>query len=361
MASLNGSRSPACGHAERQLAAKVAFLSRPESYPDRPGCVETVETHMSWVFLTDRHAYKLKKPVRYVAQDLTDLEARRRNCVEEVRVNRRLAPDVYIGCMPLTAAADDGLSLGGEGPAVEWLVQMHRLPAAGMLDRLIARGRVRPQDIRRLVAHLAKFYAAAAPRRMAPAAYRRRFAADIRANREALRRPEFEMPRLMWESPCAAQLDFLRCAPELFDRRVADGRIIDAHGDLRPEHVYLGEKVEVIDCLEFDPRFRLLDPADELSFFTMECEHLDAAFIRPLVFEEYQRITGDAPPADLLRFYTSYRACLRAKLCLWHVADPTVAQTEAWTRRARAYLELARRYACELPLPRSSSTSEPPP
>lgn len=361
MESLNGSRSLAGGHAERQLAAKVAFLSRPESYPERPGRVETVETHMSWVFLTDRHAYKLKKPVRYVAQDLTDLEARRRNCVEEVRVNRRLAPEVYIGCVPLAAAADGGLSLGGEGPAVEWLVQMHRLPAARMLDRLIARGRVSPEDIRRLVAHLAEFYAAAPPRRMAPTAYRRRFAADIRANREALQQPEFEMPRPLWEVACAAQLDFLHRAPELFDRRVADGRIIDAHGDLRPEHVYLGKKVEVIDCLEFEPRFRLLDPADELSFFAMECEHLGAAFIRPLVFGGYCEITGDQPPTDLLRFYTSHRACLRAKLCLWHVTDPAVANPAAWARRARAYLELARRYARELPLPRSSSTSEPPP
>ncbi len=126
--------------ADPGLGAKVAFLSRPGSYPEPTARVDTIETHMSWVFLTDRQAWKLKKPVRTTWLDFTTAAARRRNCEAELRLNRRLATDVYLEIVPL--ALDDGgrLRLGDGGGVIDWLVRMRRLPAARMLDRLIARG-----------------------------------------------------------------------------------------------------------------------------------------------------------------------------------------------------------------------------
>lgn len=116
------------------LQAKVACLSRPEIYPERPAAVEVVQTHMSFVFLTGSYAYKLKKPVRYHFLDFSTLEARYRDCQEEVRLNRRLARDVYLGVVPLTLAPQGGLRLGGDGEPVEWLVQMRQLPKRLMLE-----------------------------------------------------------------------------------------------------------------------------------------------------------------------------------------------------------------------------------
>ena len=124
-------------HALVTTEAKVAFLMQPSAYPEPTPHVERVETHMSWVFLTDRHAYKLKKPVVYDYLDYGTLAARRRNCREELRLNRRLAPNVYLDILPLAQDEFGRLRLGGPGEVVDWLVVMRRLDHAFMLNRLI--------------------------------------------------------------------------------------------------------------------------------------------------------------------------------------------------------------------------------
>ena len=151
--------------ADVALADKVAFLGAAESHTvERPGQVEAIETHMSWVFLTGRFAYKLKKPVRHPLGDLRSLAARRRNCLVEVRLNRRLAPDVYRGTQPLTfAAGGAGLQLGGAGRVVDWLVVMRRLPEMLMLDRALRSGGPEPADLDRVASRLARFYQGLAP------------------------------------------------------------------------------------------------------------------------------------------------------------------------------------------------------
>ena len=121
------------------LGAKVAFLAQAGNYPEGTRRVDSVETHMSWVFLTDRHAWKLKKPVRQSYLDFGAEAARRYYRAEEVRLNRRLTHDVYLGIVPLTAGADGRLRLGASGTAIDWLVKMRRLPADRMLDFAIRR------------------------------------------------------------------------------------------------------------------------------------------------------------------------------------------------------------------------------
>ncbi|MBI3915832.1 MAG: hypothetical protein HY322_02345 [Betaproteobacteria bacterium] len=135
---------------EFPITEKVAFLRRPEAYAPAPHRVDVVETHMSWVFLADALVYKLKKPVRYEFLDFSTLEARRLNCQREVELNRRLAPDVYRGTVPLTLRSDGSLRLGGPGTTIEWLVEMRRLPADRMLDAAIRSHSVEPADVRAL-------------------------------------------------------------------------------------------------------------------------------------------------------------------------------------------------------------------
>ncbi len=141
-----------------ELAGKVAFLARPQSYAEPTQRVDTIETHMSWVFLTDRHAWKLKKPVRQSYLDFSTEAARRHYCAEEVRLNRRLTDDVYLETVPLTVDADGKLRLGPRGGVVDWLVKMRRLPAERMLDRMIRSGSVQVDDVRRIVGTLCRFY-----------------------------------------------------------------------------------------------------------------------------------------------------------------------------------------------------------
>jgi aminoglycoside phosphotransferase family enzyme len=330
------------------LEPKVAFLKRPQSYPEATGRVETIETHMSWVFLTQDYAYKLKKPVRYDFLDFSTVAARRRDCEEEVRLNRRLAAGVYLGMVALTRDVAGALGLESAGTPVDWLVKMRRLPAHRMLDRAIREGSVRRAELFRVAETLARFYRAAPSVPMTPVAYRRRLETDIRDNQRELTSPAFRLPESVVRRVSAAQLELMERTPGLLDQRVVEGRIIEAHGDLRPEHICLGPEPAIIDCLEFKREFRLLDPADELAFLAMECEHLGAPEVGELFFAAYRRITGDQPSEELVYLYKSYRACLRAKIAIWHTREQTGRRAVHWSRVAQAYLHRADAYAAEL-------------
>lgn len=324
------------------LTAKVAFLRRPESYPGRPGSVDAVETHMSWVFLAGDRVYKLKKPVRYDFLDFSTVELRRLSCRREVRLNRRLAPDVYLGVVPLTADERGRLELGGDREGrtvVDWLVEMRRLPAESMLDHKIAQHTVSGEDVRRVGLLLARFYRQAPPVRITAAAYRRRFRDDVESVRRELTRPADTLPRARVLAVAGRLLGFLDRHGDLLDERVAGRRIVEAHGDLRPQHVCLAEPPVVIDCLEFKRDFRLLDPVDELAYLALECERLGAAWIGDRLLAIYEEETGDHPAPALLEFYKTFRAFLRGKIAFLHIREP--GDPDHWVALTKRYLELA--------------------
>jgi len=330
------------------LAEKVAFLSLPAAYPDATMRVEVVETHMSWVFLTELFAHKLKKPVHYEFLDFRSLEARRRNCEEEVRLNRRLAPRVYIGAVPLTVDVEKELRLDGKGQIVDWLVRMRRLPSERMLDRAILQDRVQDEELQGVARLLADFYKNAIRATFPPAEYRRRLSDAVTENGRALLAPEFDLPADVVRGVCDMLRETLIDSSPLFDSRVQHRHVVEGHGDLRPEHVYLGPGPVVIDCLEFHRDFRILDWADELAFLAMECERLGSPKSGTVILEACCRELDDRPPAALIHFYKAHRALLRAKLSILHLCDEDVRDPEKWRLRAMEYLGLANAYAGRL-------------
>ena len=331
-----------------ELAAKVAFLRQAESYGGPSGPIQAIETHMSWVFLTDRHAYKLKKPVRMPFLDFSTVERRRHFCQEELRLNRRLAAETYLAVLALTGLPDGGLEIAGDGPVVDWLVKMVRIPAERMLDRAIAGGTASEPQIDAVAARLAGFYRSARRIDRTPIAYLHRVEGEIASSLAALRDLAGLLSLEQVERIHAAQRSFVGGAAAMFMRRAAEGRIVEAHGDLRPEHVYLGPPPQIIDCLEFSEEFRTLDPAEELAFLAMECELLGAARVGEQFLACYRRIAGDQPPQALIEFHKSCRACLRSKLAAWHLHEVPVRHAERWPILARRYLALADRYAARL-------------
>ena len=336
------------GNSGYGLVAKVRALRDPDTYPEVPRAIEARETHMSWVFLTEHHAYKLKKPVRYDFLDFSTLEKRRADCEAEVRLNRRFAPDVYLGIVALTADARGTLRLDGDGEAIEWLVKMRRLPDEHMLDQRIRAGRLDNAEIRRVALRLADFYRQCAPVKSDAGAHRARFAAAIELNRRELARPEFNLPAATIAATHAAQVSFLAHDTALLDARVAAGRIVEGHGDLRPEHVCLEPEPAIIDCLEFNREFRILDPADELAFFAMECAYLGAPDAGELLASTCLAAMGDSPPARLVTFYKLFRAMMRVRLAIWHVRELEPKDWPKWQRSAQNYLALADTYARDL-------------
>ncbi|RJG04110.1 hypothetical protein [Noviherbaspirillum sedimenti] len=328
---------------EVSLESKVAFLRQATSYPEPCFRVEAIETHMSWVFLTEGHAWKLKKPVRYDYLDFSTLAARRYYCEEELHLNRRLAPATYLGVVPLGIDAAGHLCLG-QGAAIDWLVQMQRLPMQHMLDYAIRHASASLQDIDALAARMSRFYAACTPLALDAAGYCQRFADDIEHNRRELHTPAFQLPEEQIELVCQTQKKFLQCHEDLFAQRLAAGKIVEGHGDLRPEHICLRPALAIIDCLEFSRDLRIVDAVDELGFLAMECARLGAPELGRHLLNAYSEASGDWPSPALLGFYQSFRACLRARIAIRHLHEEKFRYSAEWRRRAMEYLALAQQY-----------------
>jgi aminoglycoside phosphotransferase family enzyme len=218
---------------------------------------------------------------------------------------------------------------------------MRRLGADRMLDRKIVEGRLRPGEHRAAAALLARFYRAAPFAGVGAQEYRERIERELLAARHELVDPRDGLPVGDIDAAADAALAALHAAPGLLDARVAAGRVVEGHGDLRPEHVALGPVPAVIDCLEFARDLRILDPVDELAYLALECERLGAPEVGAAFLEEYRRLAGDDPPERLLEVYAVMRSLVRAKLAVWRMREPG-ADRARWTARAADYVRLAR-------------------
>jgi aminoglycoside phosphotransferase family enzyme len=341
-----GSRAPApypfrVSKVDTELRAKVDYLSRPGTYPGSPLAVQAIETHFAWVFLAGRFAYKMKKPLKFRELDLTTLATRRSNCELEVALNRRLAPAVYVGTVPLCSLGGR-LSLEGPGDPVEWLVKMQKLPRDRALDKLAALGQIDDSQLRALLERLARFYSSAARAPWDGRAYRQAMAQEAERTARELTAPRLELDAIRIHRICAELERRLDADAPAFHRRIADGRVIDAHGDLRPEHVFLVPTPQIIDCLEFSAELRLLDSAAEIAFLALECERLGHVELGQRLLAHYREQAHDECEPEVIDFYRALRAFVRAKVAAWHLEDDLPADARAhWRALTYWYLDAA--------------------
>jgi aminoglycoside phosphotransferase family enzyme len=322
------------------LAEKVAFLSGPAAYGLPHGAVTRRETHMSWIFLAGHKVYKLKKPVRFPYLDFSTLAHREAACRAELALNRRLAPDVYEDVVPLRRSAR-GLSLGGAGDVVDWLVAMRRLDERATLEHAILQRRLEPWQLDRLVATLVQFYRRASAVFVSPAVHLAGWHRSLAYNRRVLLDPRLGLPSGQVRRIDHVQRRFLDETPAMLAERVRRRHLIDGHGDLRPEHIWLGDPVRIIDCLEFNKELRTVDPFDEIAFLGIECERLGAAWAGKYLKRRIGHALRDGLTDDLFAFYRCHRAALRARLAIAHLLEPDPRTPEKWPRLARTYLDLA--------------------
>jgi aminoglycoside phosphotransferase family enzyme len=334
--------------------AKVAFLRRPGCYGHASQRVEVIETHMSWVFLAGSEVWKLKKPVRKPYLDFSTLALRERACRAEVRLNQRLAPGVYLGVVPLILDRQDRLRLGGPGRVADWLVHMRRLPERDMLDRRIAARAVPLPAVDEVARRLTAFYRSARPVRITADDYVRRLTDEVEFDRSILAEPARRLPAARVNRLSDAVLRLIDRAGPLLATRVGARRIVDGHGDLRPEHICLGPPVAIIDRLEFNSALREIDPVDELAFLGFECGRLGAPSVGRRFLSVYRRETRDPFPPGLVRLYVGSRALLRARLAIEHTGDHRALTGEHWVSRARAYLRLAEHAVLRRPATRGA-------
>ncbi len=321
-----------------ELARKVASLRRPEAFPEPTDTVETVETHMAWVFLTNTRAYKLKKPLHTRYFDHTTPQARRHACNVELELNRRLAPHVYMAVVPVSKAAG-GFRVDG-GIPVDWMVKMQRLPRSRVLERLIESGQATDDHIDAVSHRLAKFYRHADSAGFSPIGYRRRLQEDIDAKTLTLRHPRYGLDPAVIDETAARSHGWLDEHVHLIEERATT--VVDAHGDLRPEHIFmLDANPVIIDCLEFERSLRLLDPVSELSFLALECDRLDAEWVGHHLLNGYRNHSDDRFPTEVIPFYKAYHALIRATVAIWHIDDEMLDESDKWRRKATSYLRTA--------------------
>jgi aminoglycoside phosphotransferase family enzyme len=280
--------------------------------------MELRETHISLVFLSEDRVFKVKKPVALGFLDFSTLERRRAACEAEVALNRRLAPDVYCGVLPIARDAQGVHRIGARGEAVEYAVEMLRMPDRDDAGHRLAEGRLERAHVRKLAERLARFHAQARcdahTASFGSAATILENVCENFAQTRQSAAAHLDRPTLTalerW------QLEFVRTHGALFEARIEQGRVRDGHGDLRLEHCYLSDDgaVRILDCIEFNERFRYADVYADVAFLAMDLAFNGREDLSEALLADYARASGDYDGYALVDFYESYRAFVRAKV-----------------------------------------------
>jgi aminoglycoside phosphotransferase family enzyme/predicted kinase len=333
-------------HDSHDQAALIAALRQPERYPHPVATVEHLQTHISHVLLAGDYAYKIKKPLNLGFLDFTSLERRKYYCEEELRLNGRLAPDLYLDCLPIGGEPANPI-LGGGGAAIEYAVRMRRFPQQALLDRVLAAGRLEPRHLDALARRLAEFH------RAIPAADP---AAPFGAP-EQVRQPmldDFTCARPLLVDPAdrevlaAVERWTLAATERLWSRlaeRKAGGWIRECHGDLHLGNMVLTDagQVLIFDCIEFNDDLRWIDVISDLAFLIMDLRFRGAGPFAQRVLNTYLEYSGDFAGMALLSYYQVYRAMVRAKVNAIQASQHSIPEPDRAAARAasRDYLRLA--------------------
>ncbi len=298
------------------------------------------ETHISWVLMGKDRVFKIKKPVRFSFLDFSTFERRRFFCEEEVRLNRRLSPDVYLGVVAITEGGGRP-AIGGSGEAIDHAVEMKRLDESKKMDSLLAEGKVGEGDVEGLARIVAAFHEKAerVPGRGSPeiAAAQAEDLANFRDVIEKASGLGKWVDRLLSRSGA-----FVRRNAPLMRRRMSDGHVRDCHGDLHSGNVFLQDGLRIIDCIEFSPDFRCIDVASDVAFMAMDLDYSGRGDLSERFVETYLDARPDPDMELLLPFYKCYRANVRAKIAaIDYQANPTAEARE----RIDRYVLLAERYS----------------
>lgn len=336
---------------QQMTSRLIDLLSDPLIYPDNPREIEVCHTQMSAVFLTGSYAYKVKKPVNLGYLDYTTLEKRLYFCRQEVELNRRLSPDVYLEVVPVTEK-NGGIALGGLGSVIEYAVKMKQLPRDRTMDVLLPQEKVNAGMVEQVARKLADFHSrAATDERISTFGKPKSIKVNTDENFSqteqyiglAIRQDQYDLIQKFTDM-------FMDKNLPLLEERVSGGRIRDCHGDLHAAHVCFTNGISIFDCIEFNDRFRYCDVASEVAFLSMDLDRYLRADLSRAFVDAYVEAADDTGLMPLLNFYKCYRAYVRGKVECFKYGDPHLTDKEHILNTARGYFALAARYTRERPV-----------
>lgn len=328
--------------------ALISALQNPALYPHPVEGFQVIETHISWVILTGPYAYKIKKPMNFGFLDFTVLTDRKHFCEEELRLNQRLTQGLYLQVLPITGSAE-APTLNGEGPAIEYALQMRQFPQSQLLSEVQARGELSEAHVDALAVKIADFHhrTPAVPADH-PLCSPTAIMAPMRQNFEQIRPMLSDAADLQqldaleaWTETC-----FTRLEP-LLAERASNGSIRECHGDIHLGNAtLLDDEVVLFDCIEFNEPFRLIDTASDAAFLAMDLEDRGLKAHARRFVSTWLEHSGDYSALEVFNFYKAYRALVRAKVALFSLAHQSDAVQRAVTlRQYRSYANLAESYS----------------
>jgi aminoglycoside phosphotransferase family enzyme len=324
----------------------VEALMKPETYDEKTGRIELTQTHISFVFLTRNFVYKVKKAVDLGFLDFTTLEKRRFFCGRELELNRRLCGDMYLEVVPVNRS--NVIKIKGKGRAVEYAVKMKRMPQEKIMTKLLEENKVDSKLIDGIAKIIAEFHSKAETNRrisefgslaILKTNWNENFDQTQEFVGKTISLKDFKLMRERID-------DFMKRNVSFFEKRMAEDRVRDCHGDIHSGNIFVADRIYIFDAIEFNERFRFSDVASDVAFLAMDLDFKERTDLSKLFVERYVEHFGDQELTKLLPFYKCYRAYVRGKVVSFKLDDPSVGGEEkgAATKEARAYFKLASAY-----------------
>ena len=326
----------------------LSIIKKPSLYGNNIKNVSIIQTHISYVVLTGKYVYKIKKPVNFGFLDFSTIKKRKHFCEEELRLNRRLCPEIYLDVVSFTKKNDD-IEINGSGEVIDYAIKMKEFPQESILNKLLEKNKINEKTIDNIVDILVNFYKS----------NKSSDEIDYFGTMEAVKHntdENFEQTKDFINLTITKKIfdyikkttnDFLKINKNIFDDRVKNGFIKDCHGDLHSGNITLiDNKICIFDCIEFNQRFRYSDVASDIAFLSMDLDFLGHAYLSSYLIEKYVEKSKDENIFDVLNFYKCYRAYVRGKVTGFKLNDPNIdkIEKEKTINLARKYFDLAYYY-----------------
>ena len=332
---------------QRQI---VDALLSPDTYEEDPEGIELVQTHISFVFLTRKFVYKVKKAVNFGFLDFTTLERRRYFCEKELELNRRLCGDMYLEVVPINKSSV--IRIKGEGSPVEYAVKMRRMPQDRIMSRLLEQNKVDERLVDEIARILAEFHLQADTKtriegfKIDPIVefnWRENFEQTEEFVGETITKGTYGFIRRRIE-------DFISQNMSTFEKRMGEGKVRSCHGDVHSGNIFVTDRVYIFDAIEFNDRMSFSDVAGDVGFLAMDLDFMGRKDLEDFFVDKYIKYSGDRELMGLLPFYECYRAYVRGKVVSFRLNDPNIdaSNKEAARKEAEAYFKLASDFANKL-------------
>jgi aminoglycoside phosphotransferase family enzyme len=328
----------------------VDALLKPDAYPEDPGEIGLIQTHISFVFLTKTFVYKVKKSVNFGFLDFSTLEKRHFFCEKELELNRRLCSDVYLEVVPINKKSDS-IKVNGDGESVEYALKMKRLPQDRIMTVLLKKNKVDEKTIDEIAEIVAQFHSKAQTSstiseygslKIIKINWDENFAQTLKYANQTISQTDFQFIQ-------NRIFEFMNQKRLLFENRLINNKIRDCHGDMHSGNIFITDPICIFDAIEFNDRFRYSDVASDVSFLAMDLDFQGKHDLSDYFIDRYVTYSKDRELANVLPFYKCYRAYVRGKVISFKLNDPNVDADEkkSEAKEAQAYFKLAAAYAKE--------------